>query len=156
MNKKNRHSKNSGYIALISAIVISLSLLSFTIIVSSAGFYSRANASETTDKAVGAILSQGCVHKALLLISQIQNYRPSMSGDIFTIHGNNCTVFSVDYGLENEETHEKNVVIKTQAQYKNTFTTVLTTTSMKNPSVSYGTPAFTYFEDTRSREILGL
>src|SRR3989344_8182821 len=64
----------SGYIAIISTIIISLLLLLITLGVSSTGFWGRLNISKTEFKEIGFALAEGCAETALLKLSQNQSY----------------------------------------------------------------------------------
>jgi len=63
-----------GYIALISAILISVSLLTLVIAVSFEGFYSRFSVLESEQKEMSSYLAESCVNTAIIKISQDPNY----------------------------------------------------------------------------------
>lgn len=86
-----------GYIALISAILISVSLLTLVIAVSSEGFYSRFNVLESEQKEISTYLAESCLQTAILEIAQDSNYNDD---PIIIPVGDDleCEIVSVDAG----------------------------------------------------------
>lgn len=88
--------KQSGYIALMSTIIISLILLGLTFSVSSAGYFARFNSLDAEYKRVSLGLAESCVNVALLKIGQQYTaYNPL--GEMVNIGSELCTIDSVTY-----------------------------------------------------------
>jgi len=106
---------NGGYIALISAILISVSLLVMVVAVSFEGFYSRFSVLESEQKEISAYLAESCVNTAILKISQNEDYT---GGETILIGGHNCKIVNVDKsGSFNEKR-----IIQTQGSMGAAFT----------------------------------
>jgi len=86
-----------GYIALISAILISTSLLILTISVSFEGFYSRFMVSGSEQKEISTYLAKSCVNTAILKIAQDRNYL-TKSMEIITVGDTTCHIISIETG----------------------------------------------------------
>ena len=84
----------SGYIALMSVIIISLILLAFTAVLSMSGYFSRFNALAGEYKRVSLGLAESCVNVALLKIAQNPNYTGDETVPVGT---NNCNIKLVSY-----------------------------------------------------------
>ncbi len=89
-----------GYIALISALLISVSLLTLVIAVSSEGFYSRFNVLESEQKEISTYLAEACVQTAILEIAQDSNYNddPEIIPVGESSENLECEIVSVDTG----------------------------------------------------------
>jgi len=106
-----RYNNQKGFIALISAIIISLTLLALGASLSLSGFYLRGNILSTEFKEKSAALSEACVETAILEIAKDGNY----SGNETVFVGNDsCYIRSVSGGSEK--------TIETQAEYRSAYT----------------------------------
>src|SRR5258708_7401043 len=100
--------QEGGFIALISAVIISALLLVITFTLSFAGYFARFNTLDIEFKKQSVALAEGCVDKTLLLLAQgtvITTQTP------VTIGTDTCTIFPVSQGASQ-------TTIKTQANYK--------------------------------------
>ncbi len=89
---KIRNSSESGYIALMSAIIISAVLATAVFSLSSSGFMARFNVLEREFKSRSYYLADACADAALL--KKIED--PYYSGpETLTINGDNCSIISV-------------------------------------------------------------
>jgi hypothetical protein len=123
----------SGFIALMSAILLSAVLFTLTISLSSTTFSARTNALHSELKRQSIALAESCMHKALLAVTQNYTYSPHTGGDEVAIDSNKCTIASVLYETENITTHTKTVSVWTQANYHGAFTTMKAIVSIVNP-----------------------
>ena len=76
---------NRGFIALISAIIISAVLLAAVSTIGASAFYARFDSLNAEYKRVSLGLSESCVSEALLKIAQNYAYAPAPLGDSITI-----------------------------------------------------------------------
>jgi hypothetical protein len=101
---------NSGFIALMSAIIISVILLLIITNTSLMGFYTRFNILDSELKEKSSTLAEGCVDKALLNLTQGINY----TGDV-NVGPDKCTIESVSGSPK---------IIKVRADYRNYITNI--------------------------------
>lgn len=126
--------KNSrGYIALISAIIISFILISLTLTVSASGYFSRANVSSIEYKRISFGLAESCANTALLNVAQNFYYVPPLGGEIVPVGDETCTIKTAS-STALDTTGRKTVYITTQAQYRGAWSNVKVTTLVINPS----------------------
>lgn len=106
--------KNSqnGFIALVSAIIISAVLLVATVTLSYSSFFVRYNLLDGEYKERSSALAEGCVDAAILKLAG----DPSYSGnEPITIGSELCTVRPVQISGNNK-------IIETQAEFQNSYT----------------------------------
>jgi len=115
LNKK----RNKGFVALMSAIIISVILLLIITNLSLTAFYSRSDVLDSELKDRSSALAEACVDTAILKLVNNSNYSPVNEcvpvGDICpntNPNANICTIVSVDSGNH----------IKTQAKFNNSYT----------------------------------
>ncbi len=110
-------SKNqNGFIALTSAIIISILLIAFSLAVSTTGFFGRFNILDSENKQRSLALAEACGDEALLrLIIQ-----PGYQGDeTVTVGGEPCHIFPITSGVQ--------VTIRPQGSYGGATTNLQTT-----------------------------
>ncbi len=113
-----------GFVALISVIILSASLLILVALISIAGYYTRFNVLDLEDKQVSVALAEGCTETALVRIAQNSSYAPAGSGDCVSIGGTCgaadpqkvCKICSVSAGPSYD--------IVTRAVYNKAYSTV--------------------------------
>lgn len=86
----------SGYIALITGILISVSLLILVSVVSFQGFFSRFTVFESEQKEVSDYLAEACVQTAILEIAQDLSYTGNQTVPVVDDH--TCQIISVSPG----------------------------------------------------------
>ena len=129
-----------GYIALISAVIISFILIGLTFSVSSAGYFSRGNVATSEYKRISLGLAESCVNLALLRVAQNYNYAPLPAGDTIAVGAQDCLIKSVTYGPE--LAGRKGAYIVAQADYQGSFSNmkiVATVASSTYSSISKAT-----------------
>mgnify|MGYP001567158670 CR=1 FL=1 len=115
----------SGYIALTSAIIISVLILSIGLSLSFTGFFSRFNVLDSEYKEKGFALAKACVDKALLKLAQNISY----SGNEYIAVGNDqCLIFPV-------ETLGNQKIVKTKAIFQNSVTNLKTIVNSSDFSI---------------------
>ncbi len=109
--------KNSdGYIALISAIIISLVLMMITFSLSIAGFFQRFDLLDAESKEQSLALARACVDDALLDILNNSNY--IATNENVTVDTKKCSIISVEYNAP----MVGQITLKTQAVINKAYT----------------------------------
>jgi len=104
----------SGYIALISVIIIALLLITISVVISFGGFLSRFSILDNEYKEVSSGLAEACANTAILKIAENWSYTSSLPETV-TWGANNCQIISVqDSGSQK--------VIHAQANYQKSYT----------------------------------
>jgi hypothetical protein len=106
-----------GYVALISAIIISAVLILISVGASATGFFSRFNVLDGEYKERGNQLAEACVDSELLRLSQ--NPGDATTGNV-SVGSDSCTVFAV---LQNSPSTGE-VTIETKAVVEQSVTNI--------------------------------
>lgn len=106
-------SDKKGYIALTSAIFISVMVLVIVFVISMGSFLARINVSSTSYKEESLSLAKACVQEALLKLSINNSYS---GNETISVGSDTCKVVSVVAS----GTAQK--IISTQAQFNSSFT----------------------------------
>ena len=112
-----------GFIALMSAIVISVLLLAITLTLGLTGFFGRFNVLDSESKERSIALAEACGDSAILKLSQNVSYIPSPAfnfatqtgGENVMVNSDKCVIVSVD-------TSGTLKTIKTQAVINKAYT----------------------------------
>ena len=126
--------RKKGYIALMSAIIISLILTGMTFALSGSGYFSRFNVLNSEYKRVSLGLAESCVNSALMNISQNYAYAPAAVGDSINIGAQHCLIKSVTYGPE--VAGRKAAYITAQADYQGAFSNVKVSATIASTTYS--------------------
>lgn len=133
MLKRNKQ-KNSGFIALMSSIIISAMLILIVMNMSLTGFYTRTNILDSENKERSSALADACLDIALLGFVQNSSY----SGNVNTIVGENtCFIGPVT-------TSGPQKIFKIKAIIANYYTNLKITVNSTNFSIvsAEETPTF--------------
>lgn len=84
--------KNRGFIALISAIIISAVLITITFTLSASSFFTRFNILSSEFKERSAALAEACGDIALLKLAQVPTYS---GNETVTIGSDTCSIFPI-------------------------------------------------------------
>lgn len=98
MSVLTRNNNNTGYVALISVLFISISLLILTMAISFEGYHSRYSIFESQQKEQSLYLAEACINTAILELSQDLTY----DVDNLTVPVGNereCRIVSIAQGL---------------------------------------------------------
>ena len=90
----NQITNQRGYIALMSAVVISALLIGLTFILSFTGFFARFNILDAEYKKISLGLAEACADSAVLKLAIDSTYNPV--NEINDVAGRNCTIISVN------------------------------------------------------------
>ena len=111
------YSSRPGFLAITTAIILSLVLLTVALSMGSLGVLTRTRQSDTAVKSLTFTLARSCVDYALLKLVQNSNYA---GNETRTIDNKNCTILPV-------ETLGQNKIVKTQATIQNLTTNLRAT-----------------------------
>jgi len=111
LNKK----RNTGFMALMSAIIISVVLFLIATNLSLTGFYSRSNILDSELKERSSAFAEACVDKAILKIISEPDYIPN--NEIISVGSDTCKIQSVAGGSQ------KTILV--QSNYNNKYFTNL-------------------------------
>ncbi len=111
------YSSRPGFLAITTAIILSLVLLTVALSVGSLGVLTRTRQSDTVTKSLTFTLARSCVDYALLKLVQNSNY---LGNELRTIDGKQCTILGVENSGQNK-------IIKTWATIQNLTTKVRAT-----------------------------
>lgn len=98
--------RQNGFIALTSAIIISVLLLAITVALGFSGFFGRFNILDSESKERSSALAEACGDTAILNFAQDQSYNPSNQS--VTVGSDHCKIVSL-------ATAANQTTIKTQA-----------------------------------------
>lgn len=112
MKYKHEH---RGYIALITAILISVSLLTLVIAVSLEGYFSRFSVLESELKEVSAYLAESCFNTAVLELAQDEDYNEART---VKVSDQECSIVSITSSGSFSERR----IIEVQGVYKESYT----------------------------------
>ena len=133
--KPNIYTNSDGYIALISAIIISVLLLAITFTLSFTGFYSRFNVLDSENKKISFDLAEACLNTAMVRLAEDPSYTPSAADkDVYLdppANTKHCVIVSIT-GVGSSRT------IQTQSIYNRAYTDlqVGVTLSVTNVTIS--------------------
>ena len=130
-----RRRTQEGFIALMSAIIISIILMTMVLTVSTSSFYARFDALGTEGKRESLGLAEGCINVALLRLAQNALYQPALSGDIVAVGDEHCTIDSV---TPLSSVYPKTFNIKTRGEQLGAFSNVVAHITMQDPYASPG------------------
>ncbi len=117
----------SGYIALISSIIISILVLGIALAISSAGYFSRFDILKNEFKERSSALAEACVDTALLKLAQNQSYN---GNENIGIGNDQCSILPIEIASGQK-------IIKTKASFRNAVTNLKVTVNSANLSVIY-------------------
>ena len=106
---------NSGFIALMSAIIISIVLLLMITNLSLTGFYGRFNILDAELKERSSALAEACVDTALLRLANDPGY-PYPANDPINVDGNDCIIESAAGGNISVKADYKNYITKIEVE----------------------------------------
>lgn len=130
----------NGFVALLSALIISTILLGASITLSSRQFYVRGGALNAEFKKESKSLASSCSNITLEKILYDYSYQPGVSGEVVLIGGRDCTISSVTNDVE-DAAHDRVTTIITKANYKSSYSTLEVRARVHNPSYLLDNPA---------------
>ena len=111
-----------GFIALLSAMLMTALLITLTYSVNLSGFSSRSNLSYSEYKELSLALAEACARVVLLKITQNYNYMPGAGGEPISVGAESCIIESVHYAVA--VNNSKKATIEVKAQHKQVFTRI--------------------------------
>lgn len=116
-----KNKQESGFAALMSAIIISLILLAVVFALGTDGYFARVNSSNIEYKRVSFGLAESCANAALLRIAKNYSYAPPGGGEAVAVGSQSCTIKSVTYIPDSAHRQEQATIVAT-ANFNNAFT----------------------------------
>ena len=117
--------KSEGYIALTSALVITVLITAIAFTLSLSSFFARANILNTDFKEISHALAEACIETALLKLAQDSAYA---GNEIIVVGNNQCSILALE-SLSNQK------IIKANAVFQNTTTNLKITVFSSDLSV---------------------
>ena len=138
LREKNKNER--GFIALISAVIISAIMIGLAATLGMSALYARFDVLTSEYKRISLGLAESCVHEALLKIAQDFSYDPGVSGKIIPVGGMNCSINSVMYVVDLPG-HRKIATITAQAEYHGAFSNVRISAYILDPHFAVADPS---------------
>ena len=117
----SRNAYQEGFVALMSAIVISSLLLALTFSAGFSGFFARFNLLDSESKAKSLALAEGCLDTAIARAIEDSTYNPN--NENVAIGSDACVIVSVSSSGTQKVIKTLAVVNKTQTNIKAVFET---------------------------------
>lgn len=105
----------NGYIAIISAIVISILIMGFVFAVSFSGFFNRFNILDSSLKETANGLAEACVETALLKLAENSSYG---GNENIAISNEQCSILPLENAGNQKIIKTKAIVQKAVANFK--------------------------------------
>mgnify|MGYP001558748722 FL=1 len=115
-----------GYIAITSAIIISLLLMAITFALNFSSFFGRFNVFDSQTKEISQALAEACAEKALLNLAQNSSYAGNETITVKT--PDTCDILTI-------ETNGSQKTIKTTATFQKTTTNIKVMVNMPGPQL---------------------
>jgi|SRR3989344_3913014 len=90
-----KRNKKSGFVALITAIIISVILLTVTVAMNQVGYLTRGEILDSEYKDRSTALAEACGDTALFKLAQDPTYQPPPGGDDIAVDSATCSIGSV-------------------------------------------------------------
>lgn len=136
-----RHTPQRGFIALISAVIISTVLLTLAVSIGSNTFFARFDALNREYKRLSLGFAESCITTALGKIGADYNYTASnVTVPLGTLYGKTaeCKIASVSAGAP--VSGKKTFTITAKANFNNAFSTITTQATAQDPMLAPVTP----------------
>lgn len=125
-----------AFVALVSAVVLSVILLGLSTTANSAGFSARFNALNSEYKRIALGLAESCVNQVLLRVAQNHTYTPVSGGEVVSVGSGECRILDVTYDTPNTNAPQRTATITTQGKYRDAFSNITTSIVVANPNNS--------------------
>lgn len=132
MNRR-QYKSNKGFVALISAIMISAILLAILFTTNTSTFFARFDALDTEYKRVATGLAESCANQALLKLAQDYYYNPD--NETIAVGNETCNIKSVTPRARNAD-NSTFVTISTQANRQGAFSNFQVEALIYNPAIT--------------------
>lgn len=126
---------NNGFVALISAILISAMLLALLLATNLSSFYARFDALDAEHYQAAQNLAGACAREALLRMAQNYWYAPAPGGDGVLVGADRCTIVGVSSPDMGDDR-----TITASATKGDSYANVIVVAHVKNLSAAAGGP----------------
>lgn len=114
-------SSNGGYIAIVSAIVISVLILAVTLTLGFTGFFGRFNILDAESKERSSALAEACADNAILKLSNDKDYVLVAADHTIAVGTDTCNIVS----FSPNPPRIGSITIKTQAIVNKAYTNLI-------------------------------
>lgn len=115
-----------GYIAITSAVIISLLLMAITFALNFSSFFGRFNVFDSQTKEISQALAEACVENTLLKLAQNSSYA---GNETITVKSpDTCDILTI-------ETNGSQKIVKAKATFQKTTTNVKVVVNMPGPQI---------------------
>jgi len=123
-----------GYIALISAIIISFILIAVVFVANTSGYFSRFDSQNGEYKRIALGLAESCANTALLKVAYDPSYIPPVGGETVSVGSQTCTIKSMDNPSTYDSSNKKTIVVFAEGQYQQAFSSVSVASTVLDPN----------------------
>ena len=106
-----------GFIALMSAVIISIILLLIATNLSLTSFYGRSNILDSELKERSSALAEACADTALLKLANDPSYAPPVGGEPVAVDDDECIIDSVVGDTINVSANYKDYITKLEIEF---------------------------------------
>ena len=125
---------NKGFVALLSALIISVVLVGTAFTMSTTQFFARAGTLNTGYKAKSRALSSSCVRVVLEDILEDYSYHPTSGAEQVPVGKDSCSIDSATSDPEDLLTHLRVTTILVSAHFNSSFTKLQVKAVVHNPA----------------------
>jgi hypothetical protein len=136
---KQHFNKSGGYIALLSAIIISAMLLVLSVSLSQGGYFMRFNTLNTEYKKISMGLAESCINAALLRIAHDYSYILPSSDETVAVGSETCEIVSISHGVETVG-HQKDIIVVVRSEYQGAWSNLKVKVNVGNPDFAPSNP----------------
>jgi len=133
MNKQNNLSQK-GYIALMSAIIVSFVLIGVVFVANTSGYFARFDSQNSEYKRIALGLAESCANVALLKVAYDPSYIPPVGGETVPVGLQTCVIKSIDNPITYDSDNKKTVVVFTEGQYQGAFSNISVASTVLDPN----------------------
>jgi len=137
----NQAQSQSGFVALMTVIIISATLISQVFMVSVGGLSVRFDTLSAEHKTISKILAKSCMEAAIIKLNQNYFYLTLTGGEKISVGSKVCILKKIEHGVENAS-HKKTVAVHSQGESGGSFTNLVSILQMQNPTY------FSEFDDS--------
>lgn len=125
----NKQSSSKGFVALTSAIIVSVTLLLFVLAVSFTGYHSRFAVLSSDFKEKSGYLAESCTQTAIISALQDGDYHTETFPQTIVVGNQDCQIMEVD-----PLTFPKQYEIKSKGTFNRAVTNLRVEVDVSNPS----------------------
>lgn len=141
MDRSHPANYPAGYIALLSALVLSFSLLVFSVLIGRSSWQALLGAFDRESHRQSLMWAESCANLALRNILDNFSYQLAAE-EVTTLDDGACRIRSISYGTIDGD-HRKKVTVVTQGQSRHAFSDLRVTALVRDPDFLAPEPRLT-------------